>query len=49
MNPFLTMTDDELRQACREGMLRTVGDRTTLIARLNRHVARGGSFEIGRK
>ena len=49
MKPFIVMSDDELRKACVERMLRTVGDRATVIARLDRHTDRGGGVEVGRQ
>jgi len=45
---FHLMTDEQLKTACHERMLRTVGDRATVIARLDRHVARGGGVIPGR-
>lgn len=46
---FHLMTAEQLVTACHERMLRTVGDRATVIARLNRHTARGGGVIPGRK
>jgi len=46
--PFTEMSMDELKTACFWRMLRTVGDRATVIARLDRHVARGGGVIPGR-
>lgn len=49
VKPFIAMSDNELRTACHERMLRTVGDRGTVLARLDRHAARGGGVIPGRK
>lgn len=46
---FALMTDEQLRVACHERMLRTVGDRGTVLARLDRHMKRGGGVIPGRK
>lgn len=46
---FALMTDEQLKTACVERMLRTVGDRATVIARLDRHMKRGGGVEVGRQ
>jgi hypothetical protein len=46
--PFYAMSNAELKTACHERMLRTVGDRATVVARLDRHVARGGGVIPGR-
>jgi hypothetical protein len=40
--PFRAMSDAELVIACRERMLHTSGSRGAVIARLDRHTARGG-------
>lgn len=47
--PFIAMSDDELKTACYERMLRTEGSRRAVLDRLDRHTARGGSVIKGRQ